>query len=94
MFPSIPLAQEIGLAVLFTAAVAWLLGLGHMLRDRRFHHPEPATAAPAEGLPAIPVIPVIPGQRTAAAHPMESVELTEAEKQAFAGLVRRISPQR
>ncbi|MFG2877966.1 hypothetical protein ACGFYU_23685 [Streptomyces sp. NPDC048337] len=81
MFPSISLAQEIGLAFLLVAALVWVVGLGHMLWDSRFHHPEPGAF---EGLP------VIPAQRTAAAHPMESVELTEAEQQAFAGLVRTI----
>ncbi len=80
MFPSISLAQEIGLAVLLVAAIVWVTGLGHMLWDSRFHQPEPA----AEGLP------MIPAQRGSAGHPMESVELTEAEKQAFAGLVRTI----
>ncbi|GAA2631194.1 MULTISPECIES: hypothetical protein [Streptomyces] len=82
MFPSISLAQEIGLAVLLVAAIVWFTGLRHMRGDSDFHHPEPAGA---EGLP------MIPGQRGAAAHPMESVELTEAEKQAFAGLVRTIA---
>ncbi|MFG2992583.1 hypothetical protein ACGFZK_25380 [Streptomyces sp. NPDC048257] len=80
MFPSISLAQEIGLAVLLVAALVWVAGFGHMLWDNRFHQPEPA----AEGLPRIPA------QRGPAAHPMESVELTEAEKQAFAGLIRTI----
>ncbi|MGW6705125.1 hypothetical protein ACWGDE_09560 [Streptomyces sp. NPDC054956] len=81
MFPSISLAQEIGIAVLLVAAVVWLIGLGHMLWDSRFHHPEPGAF---EGLA------VIPAQRSSAAHPLESVELTEAEQQAFAGLVRTI----
>ncbi|MFD8637396.1 hypothetical protein [Streptomyces sp. NPDC059533] len=81
MFPSISLAQEIGLAVLLVAAVVWVLGLGHMLWDSRFHHPEPG---------ALDGLAVIPAQRGVAAHPMEAVELTEAEKEAFAGLVRRI----
>ncbi|MCY0941983.1 hypothetical protein [Streptomyces antarcticus] len=84
MFPSISLAQEIGLAVLFVAALVWVVGLGHMLWDSRFHHPEPGAF---DGLSAIPV------QRTRAAHPMESVELTEAEQQAFAGLIRTIPPR-
>lgn len=81
MFPSISPAQEIGLAVLFVAALVWVLGLGHMLWDSRFHHPEPGAY---DGLP------VIPSQRVASAHPMESVELTEAEEQAFAGLIRTL----
>ncbi|MEU3061374.1 hypothetical protein AB0P12_03165 [Streptomyces subrutilus] len=79
MFPSISLVQEIGLAVLLVAALVWVLGLGHMMWDSRFHHPEPGAF---EGMPSIPV------QRSASAHPMESVELTEAEQQAFAGLIR------
>ncbi|MEU9161080.1 hypothetical protein AB0D29_12525 [Streptomyces sp. NPDC048424] len=81
MFPSISLAQEIGLAVLLVAVIVWVVGLGHMLWDSRFHLPEPA--AP-EGLP------MIPAQRGSAGHPMETVELTEAEQQAFAGLIRTI----
>ncbi|MEU2454712.1 hypothetical protein ABZ605_32075 [Streptomyces sp. NPDC012765] len=81
MFPSISLAQEIGLAVLLVAAIVWVTGLGHMLWGSRFQQPEPAAG---EGLP------MIPAQRGSAGHPMESVELTEAEKQAFAGLVRTI----
>ncbi|UQX00593.1 hypothetical protein [Streptomyces sp. RerS4] len=81
MFPSISLAQEIGLVVLCAAALVSVVGLGHMLWDSRFHHPEPGAY---EGMP------VIPTQRTAAAHPMESVELTEAEREAFAGLIRSI----
>lgn len=81
MFPSISLAQEIGLAFLLVAALVWVVGLGHMLWDSRFHHPEPGAY---DGLSAIPA------QRGAGAHPLETVELTEAEQQAFAGLVRTI----
>lgn len=81
MFPSISLAQEIGLAVLLVAALVWVIGLGHMLWDTRFPHPEPGAH---EGLAAIPA------QRTAAGHPMETVELTEAEEEAFAGLIRTL----
>ncbi|MFG2747602.1 hypothetical protein OG264_10475 [Streptomyces xanthophaeus] len=81
MFPSISLAQEIGLAVLLVAALVWVVGLGHMLWDSRFHHPEPG---------AFDGLPVIPAQRSAAAHPMESVELTEAEQQAFAEVIRSL----
>lgn len=84
MLPSISLVQDIGLAVLFVAALVGVVGLGHLLWGSRFHHPEPAAF---EGLP------VIPAQRGAASHPLESVELTEAEKQAFAGLIRTIAPR-
>ncbi|MFJ6481088.1 MULTISPECIES: hypothetical protein [unclassified Streptomyces] len=81
MLPSIPLAQEIGLAVLLMGAIVWFTGLRHMRENSSFPRSGPA----AGGLPMIPT------QRGSAAHPMESVELTEAEKQAFAGLVRTIS---
>ena len=81
MFPSLSPAQEIGLAILFVAVLVWIVGLGHMLWDSRFHHPEPAAYG---GLPAVPA------QRGPKGHPMESVELTEAEQQAFAGLIRTI----
>ncbi|MFD5621044.1 hypothetical protein [Streptomyces yangpuensis] len=82
MFPSISLAQEIGLAVLLVAALVWVVGLVHMLWDSRFHRPEPGGTVEA--------LPMIPAQRTSASHPMESVQLTEAEEQAFAGLIRTI----
>ncbi|MFJ3923537.1 hypothetical protein [Streptomyces sp. NPDC090022] len=84
MFPSISLAQEIGLAVLVAAALVWFVGLGHMMRGNRSHRPEPR--AYEQGLTAIPA------QRGAASHPMETVELTEAEERAFAGLIRTIAP--
>ncbi|MET9886778.1 hypothetical protein ABZZ20_27285 [Streptomyces sp. NPDC006430] len=83
MFPSISPAQEIGLAVLLVAALVWVFGLGHMVRDTRLRRPEPSAF---EGAAAIPA------QRGAAGHPMESVELTEAEEEAFAGLIRSLSP--
>ncbi|OKK19052.1 hypothetical protein AMK16_12835 [Streptomyces sp. CB00455] len=79
MFPSISLAQEIGVAILLVAALAGVVGLGHMLWDGRFHQPEPG---------ALDSLSVIPAQRGPGAHPLESVELTEAEQQAFAGLIR------
>ncbi|MFF1560067.1 hypothetical protein [Streptomyces sp. NPDC058279] len=82
MFPSISLAREIGVAVLLLAALVWVIGLGHMLWGSRFHHPEPGSH---EGLAAIP------GQRGPAGHPMETVELTEEEERAFAGLIRTIA---
>lgn len=82
MLPSLSLAREIGLAVLLVAALVWVMGLGRMLWDGRFHPPEPGVR---EGLAAIP------GQRGPAYHPLETVELTEEEERAFAGLVRTIA---
>ncbi|MEW2415858.1 hypothetical protein AB0953_19340 [Streptomyces sp. NPDC046866] len=82
MFPSISPAGEVGLAVLLAAALAGVVvGLGRMLRDSRFHRSEPGARG---GLAAIPA------QRTAAAHPMETVELTAAEEEAFDGLIRTL----
>ncbi|MFC9584888.1 hypothetical protein ACFVJ8_18930 [Streptomyces yangpuensis] len=81
MFPSISFAQEIGLAVLLVAALVSVAGLGRMLWDSRF--PQPETGA-------VEALPMIPAQRGSAGHPMESVQLTEAEEQAFAGLIRTI----
>ncbi|WP_030766749.1 hypothetical protein [Streptomyces sp. NRRL F-2664] len=81
MFPSISLAQEVGLAVLLVAALVWIADLGRMMWDSRFRRPEPTTAE---------TLPLIPAQRSSASHPMESVQLTEAEEQAFAGLIRTI----
>ncbi|MER6389470.1 hypothetical protein ACFXEL_19740 [Streptomyces sp. NPDC059382] len=81
MFPSITLVQEIGIAVLLVAALVWVIGLGHVLWDGRIHH---------SGQDAFEGLSTIPTQRGPAGHPMESVELTEEEEQAFAGLVRTI----
>ncbi|MER6446929.1 hypothetical protein DEJ51_07550 [Streptomyces venezuelae] len=81
MFPSISPAQEIGLAVLLVVAIVSFTGLRHLRGDDRFRRAQPAVSE---------ALPMIPGQRGAAGHPMETVELTEAEKQAFAGLVRTI----
>ncbi|MEU2391565.1 hypothetical protein [Streptomyces sp. NPDC007369] len=92
MLPSISPAQHIGIAVLLVAVFLWLAGFGRMLWGGRFDHrpePEPRVAG-FTGLAAIPA------QRRPEAHPMESVELTEAEEKAFASLVRSIRtlPQR
>ncbi|APU39753.1 hypothetical protein ACFCYM_27400 [Streptomyces sp. NPDC056254] len=81
MFPSISAAQEIGLAALFAAALLGVAGLGRRLWAGRLRRPEPVAAA---------ALPMIPAQRGSAGHPMESVQLTEAEEQAFAGLIRTI----
>ncbi|MGW0363576.1 hypothetical protein [Streptomyces sp. NPDC002990] len=84
MLPSVSLAQHIGLAVLAVAVLVRVAGLGRRTRGSRIPHPEPAVP---KNLPSIPA------QRGRASHPLESVELTEAEKQAFARLIRSI-PQR
>ena len=74
--------QLIGAAVLAVAAAAWLVVLARIVRRRRLGtarwHARSAT------LPALPSQPPA-GPR------QESVELTPAERDAFAGLVRRLS---
>ncbi|MBW5483556.1 hypothetical protein [Streptomyces bambusae] len=95
MFPSISLVQEVGFAVLLVAALVWVIGLGHVLWGSRLHRP---AGGEAEGLdPGLPDgrcdtdgLTAIPRQRGRASHPMERVQLTEAEEQAFAGLVRSL----
>ncbi|MFD7625314.1 hypothetical protein ACFV7Q_04580 [Streptomyces sp. NPDC059851] len=84
MLPSISPAQVIGLAVLLVAVIVWLAGFGRMLWGARLHHPEPEPRTGFAGLGAIPA------QRRRETHPMETVELTEAEEEAFASLVRSI----
>ncbi|MER5932270.1 hypothetical protein [Streptomyces sp. NPDC002054] len=80
MFPSISPVQQIGLAILVAAVLVWIVGLGHLRRNGRSRPAEPSAVFKGPS--------VIPAQRTSSAHPMESVELTEAEKEAFAGLIR------
>ncbi|MFI6401521.1 hypothetical protein [Streptomyces sp. NPDC050548] len=80
----VSILQLTGVAVLALATVAWVLGLTRILR-RAFAEPTVWHAAhPLHGLP---------GQRDTAPH-LESVELTPAERDAFAGLVRQLSDGR
>ncbi|KUO18698.1 hypothetical protein [Streptomyces dysideae] len=72
---SIP--QLLGVAVLVLATVVWVVGLTRVLRRSR---PGPARW---------PTDPALPRQRQAAP-PRESVPLTPAEQDAFAGLVRQL----
>jgi hypothetical protein len=69
-----------GVAFLVVAAVVWVAGLTRLLRQGR---PQPAARTGARPLA------VIPEQRRSAPE-LESVELTPAEQDAFAGLVRRL----
>ncbi|WP_019066529.1 hypothetical protein [Streptomyces hokutonensis] len=80
----VSILQLTGVAVLALATVAWVLGLTRILR-RALAEPTVWHAAhPLHGLP---------GQRDTAPH-LESVELTPAERDAFAGLVRQLSDGR
>ncbi|WP_251093773.1 hypothetical protein [Streptomyces sp. Caat 7-52] len=76
-----PTLQLIGVAVLAVAAVAWT---GVLVRLLRRASPQATARRPAAPLPALP-------RQTRVGPPQESVELTPAEQDAFAGLVRRLA---
>ncbi|MEW2247045.1 MULTISPECIES: hypothetical protein [unclassified Streptomyces] len=75
--------QAAGMAVLALAGVAWLIGITRMLRRARAEaiawHAAQDTALSA-----------LPGPREVGPR-LEAVELTPAERDAFAGLVRRLN---
>ncbi|MCX4813008.1 MULTISPECIES: hypothetical protein [unclassified Streptomyces] len=80
----VSILQLTGAAVLALATVAWVVGLTRVLR-RSLAEPTAWHAAhPLYGLPP---------QRATPPH-VESVELTPAERDAFAGLVRQLSDGR
>ncbi|MYQ60947.1 hypothetical protein GTY68_27630 [Streptomyces sp. SID4926] len=82
--------QQVGVAALVTAAVAWAVGLARGARGvRGVRGAEPAVPRAAATIPASAGTrrPRIPRQSVPAS---ESVELTPAERAAFAGLVRRL----
>jgi hypothetical protein len=80
----VSILQLTGVAVLVLATAAWVLGLTRILRRALVEPTVWHTAHPRYGLP---------GQRDTAPH-LESVELTPAERDAFAGLVRQLSDGR
>ncbi|WP_217243262.1 hypothetical protein [Streptomyces sp. AC555_RSS877] len=75
--------QLLGMTFLVLVTIAWGAGLVFMLRRGR-----------AEGVmwPSARPLPALPHQRVGPQR--ESVELTPAEEDAFAGLVRRLSADR
>ncbi|AYN40870.1 hypothetical protein D9753_20510 [Streptomyces dangxiongensis] len=77
-----PTLQLIGEAVLAVAAVAWAVVLVRLLRLLR--RPRATARRRATRLPALP-------RQTRVGPPLESVELTPAEQDAFAGLVRQLA---
>ncbi|MEV0264988.1 hypothetical protein AB0I49_27110 [Streptomyces sp. NPDC050617] len=95
MFAADALPQQIGLAVLLASIVFLVVGLVRNARrgaasplpwagPGQSAETPPTAASPPETSagPAAPSMPATP-------HPMESVELTPAEREAFADLVRQ-----
>ncbi|MFF0203634.1 hypothetical protein [Streptomyces sp. NPDC005017] len=78
----VSILQWAGVTVLALGAAAWAVGLSRALRRGRFE-------AVAQ-MPGPVALPALPRQRQAAPD-LESVELTPAERDAFAGLVRQFA---
>ncbi|WP_225822387.1 hypothetical protein [Streptomyces naphthomycinicus] len=76
-----PTLQLIGMAVLTAAAVAWAAVLLRLLRRTGI---QTTGRRPTMPLPALP-------RQNRVGPPQESVELTPAEQDAFARLVRRLA---
>ncbi|MFI7410853.1 hypothetical protein ACIBU0_19540 [Streptomyces sp. NPDC049627] len=76
--------QLLGATVLAVAAVLWVIGLTRVLRSVRAEQPSRHSR---------PVLSALPHQRQAAPE-LEAVELTPAERDAFAGLVRQLNDGR
>ncbi|MER5439808.1 hypothetical protein [Streptomyces sp. NPDC002790] len=76
----VSILQQLGLALVALAAVAWVVGLARLVRTVVFAPPEQRTQLPLGVLPAQSRSPAL-----------ESVPLTADEQDAFAGLVREFS---
>ncbi|MEU9730594.1 hypothetical protein [Streptomyces sp. NPDC048002] len=76
--------QLVGVGLLALLTVAWVIGLARVLRACRPEATRPTIDPALSGLPQ---------QRQAGPH-LESVQLTPAEQDAFAGLVRQLSDGR
>ncbi|MGX1974991.1 hypothetical protein [Streptomyces kronopolitis] len=101
------IVQQIALGVVFALAVVWTAGLIRMLRRGRYeaavwrdrqemrtrYAPRGRSAWPGpEALPGRPeLLGSVPRQTGPAGPPAECVELSEAERTAFEGLVRRLT---
>ncbi|MFF8728131.1 hypothetical protein ACF073_16800 [Streptomyces sp. NPDC015171] len=81
MLEHAPTLQLIGVAVLAAAAVAWTVVLLRLLRRPGLRT---VVRRPARQLPALP-------RQNRVGPAQESVELTPAEQDAFAGLIRRLA---
>lgn len=83
----VSILQLLGPVVLALAAVLWAKGLIRLLR--RYRPTDPRRLPD----PALSALPGLPHQR-ATAPDLEAVELTPAERDAFAGLVRQLGDGR
>lgn len=81
--PHAPILQLLGAVFLAAAAVLWLSGLARLHRHYRTH---PAPQGRTGTLGAMP--------HHRSAPRLESVELTQAERDAFAGLIRQFGDGR
>ncbi|MES4886776.1 hypothetical protein [Streptomyces sp. NPDC096012] len=81
MAEHVPTPELIGVAVLAAASVTWAVVLWRLLRRPG---PRATGRRPAEPLPALP-------RQRQAGPALESVELTPAEQDAFAGLMRQLA---
>jgi hypothetical protein len=86
MLLSVETLQLIGFAVLGVASVIWVVGLLRLLRRE-----ERRTATGRDGRP---LLNRVPRQTGPAGPPAECVELTAAEREAFALLVRQLTRRR
>ncbi|MFJ9414589.1 MULTISPECIES: hypothetical protein [unclassified Streptomyces] len=83
MLPSVSILQHVILAVLLVATVAWFVALARLVRRAR------GQAAADRARPRR--LGSVPRQTGPAGPPSESVELSPAEREAFALLVRQLT---
>ncbi|MCF3136157.1 hypothetical protein [Streptomyces olivochromogenes] len=79
----VSILQLVGVVGLVLVTAAWVILLRHTLRHSRSEAAARRSGRPLRPLRALP-------QQRQAGPPMESVELTPAEQDAFAGLIRRL----
>ncbi|MFI9049262.1 hypothetical protein [Streptomyces sp. NPDC053427] len=83
MLPSVSILQHVILAVLLVATVAWFVALARLVRRAR--------TQPAAGRGRPRRLNAVPRQTGPAGPPSECVELSAAEREAFAVLVRQLT---
>lgn len=86
---NVTILQLLGPVVLALAVALWVTGLTRLLRRYRATDPQ---RTPGQALSG-PALPGLPHQRRTAPD-LEAVELTPAELDAFAGLVRQLDKGR